>query len=1075
MSVRVTQLSYNSGVMSGLMQGRADDSKYASGVQVCRNARCTPQGPLENRPGFMYVNEVKYPDKPTRLIPYTFSATETMVIELGDKYIRFHTNGQTLMNGDVPYELVTPWAAEDLFELHYTQNANKMTLVHPYYPPQELTRRSLLQWDLVEARLIPTLRAPSSVSAAVASSGEGSDKNKTEQRYVVTALNEDRTEESVKSSAAKISVNLYATGTSVKISWTKVDGAKYYRVYKLQGGLYGFIGETDSTSIIDENIAPETGETPPIIDDAFAVLFGITKVDVVNGGSGYGRGEAYVSGTWSSSNFGTDRSWYPDAWDPKTTGRFRVKVVGSIRGVISTGVGARTQWKGVNDSGYSEPEDLEFGDAFASFFGTTPPNQGDVYTPGTSEGRFEYKRWVADSANTIPSFNTSASVAPTKGFVKKVYPSGGSGFGINETGGRSYYYRVTDGTYAGDNQTEAGFKGGYGKLKWTKVDVSTSSGGGVEERVYDIEYELYFDAYAKFSITTKSKGFGYKTPGKMTVYSDSRSGVTPSGDDFFGSDDASSSIHDKDSGQNHRYQNYIVLTRNGASVGLTEFINRTATRIYWQFRGDHSMTQEINVNPYTDLIVEDPTGSGCELRWEIDSNGTFTKVDVLNPGGNYSDPTIRVDTTSTGSGAEFSIETGTTGSYPASVGYFEQRRIFAGSRSRPQTVWMTATGTESNMTYHLPLQDDDRISFTVASRDLNQIQHVVALQQLLMLTSAAEWRVSPLNSDAITPTSISVRPQSYVGASNVQPVLANNTAIYAASRGGHVREIAYNYNAGGYVTGDLSLRAEDMFTGKEILDLAYSKEPYPVVWAVSSGGALLGLTYVPEQQVGAWFSYETEGKFMSATVVQEGLDDVIYVITNRTINGVKKAFVECSTRRDDTSNKSGVYLDCAGLYVGEPTNKVSGVKWLAGQEVTVNADGNIITGIKVGADGSVTIPVEAARISVGLPYSVEIQTMPIVAQVSDGSLAKGHTKNVNRVWLRLKSSAAPEVGPSFDNMEQVKPRTKEPYGAPPKLIDGVVEAMPPGKWEDDTGVCIRMDRPLPFTLISHSADIELGG
>lgn len=379
------------------------------------------------------------------------------------------------------------------------------------------------------------------------------------------------------------------------------------------------------------------------------------------------------------------------------------------------------------------------------------------------------------------------------------------------------------------------------------------------------------------------------------------------------------------------------------------------------------------------------------------------------------------------------------------------------------------------MTYHLPLQDDDRISFAVASRDLNQIQHVIALQQLLMLTSAAEWRVSPLNSDAITPTSISVRPQSYVGASSVQPVMANNTAIYAAARGGHIREIAYNYNAGGYVSGDLSLRATGLFDGYDILDLSFSKEPFPVVWAVSSSGSLLGLTYVPEQQVGAWFEYTTAGAFESVAVVQEGLDDVIYTITSRTINGETKRFVECSTRREDTTPRRGNFLDCSGEYFGDETTSVSGITWLAGQEVTVNADGAVVTGLKVGEDGTLTLPKKASRVVVGLPYSMEVRTMPIVAQVSDGSLAKGHTKNVSRVWLRLKNSAAPEVGSNFSDMAQVKTRTKETFGEPPRLIDGVIEALPPGKWEDDTGVCVRMDKPLPFTLISHSSEIELGG
>lgn len=889
MSVRVTQLSYNSGVMSGLMSGRADDTKYGSGLQVCRNARCTPQGPIENRPGFMYVAETKYPDKKARLIPFTYSVDQTMIIELGDRYVRFHTQGKTLMNsgGTAPYELATPWKEEDLFQIHYTQNAEVMTLVHPYYPPQELRRYSLTDWRLVPVSLITSLQPPEGVtSVRLTSAANDSNSDKYEPTYVVTSLNEDRTEESEASKETKVKANLYATGTTVKVSWKTVPGAKYYRVYKLQGGIYGYIGETMETSIVDDNIAPETGQTPPYLDDVFRVSGGITDVEILNGGSGYKNGNRIVR---FLDHGEVDRQWsgsWPDI-----------------------------EWK------YNMPVTLPY--------------------PGTggAHGSVHFDGIVDREGN---GSGATASV-----------------------------------TYGPD----------YNGFNTSVVKVNLTNDGG----------DNYVDPVASFRWTS-------------------------------GVDD--------------------VLTAR--------------LRVF----------AEVEENPITLNIVDD-TGYGGVLGFSIE-NGVFTDAWVKSAGRNYTDPTVQV-ISKNGSGARFKLTIGNAGDYPAAVGYFEQRRIFAGSRLRPQQIWMTATGTESNMTYHLPLQDDDRISFAVASRDLNQIQHVIALQQLLMLTSAAEWRVSPLNSDAITPTSISVRPQSYVGASSVQPVMANNTAIYAAARGGHVREIAYNYNAGGYVSGDLSLRATGLFDGYDILDLSFSKEPFPVVWAVSSSGSLLGLTYVPEQQVGAWFEYTTAGAFESVAVVQEGLDDVIYTITNRTINGETKRFVECSTRREDTTPRRGNFLDCSGEYFGDETTSVSGITWLAGQEVTVNADGAVVTGLTVGEDGTLTLPKKASRVVVGLPYSMEVQTMPIVAQVSDGSLAKGHTKNVSRVWLRLKNSAAPEVGSDFSDMAQVKTRTKETFGEPPRLIDGVIEALPPGKWEDDTGVCVRMDKPLPFTLISHSSEIELGG
>jgi hypothetical protein len=68
---------------------------------------------------------------------------------------------------------------------------------------------------------------------------------------------------------ASVTNNIYVTGATNTISWSAVAGAARYRVYKLLGGLYGYIGSTTGTSIVDNNIAPDLSITPPIYDNEF--------------------------------------------------------------------------------------------------------------------------------------------------------------------------------------------------------------------------------------------------------------------------------------------------------------------------------------------------------------------------------------------------------------------------------------------------------------------------------------------------------------------------------------------------------------------------------------------------------------------------------------------------------------------------------------------------------------------------------------------------------------------------------------------------------------------------------------
>lgn len=883
---RVTQFSYNSGEICGLMYGRADDSKYSAGLATCQNALITPQGPLRNRAGFMYVAEVPN-NKRMRLIPFTYSAEQTMVIGITAGKIYFYTNGQVLMDGNTPYSIDAPWREEDIFDIHYTQNADIMTLVHPSYPPQELRRYSMTDWRMVPVSLITSLTPPTNVKAErfTAASNDPNSGNY-DQSYVVTSLNEDRSEESEASTVATSpDTNLYATGTTCRISWQTVQGAKYYRVYKLQGGIYGYIGETMETSIIDDNIAPETGQTPPYLDDVFQVSGGITNVQILNGGSGYQNGNR-VTGF---ANWGN---------------RWSDQYIGNYEEVLP--------YPGINR-----------------------PSKGSIHYDG-----------VIDLNG--PGSGATASVV-------------------------------------------------YGEAK------------------YDYQY-------------------------------DGRNSVTS-----------------------------VTLSNDGGH-GYVEPV----ARFHWE-SGVHDVTMEyLDVPAFSDPIpielnIVDSTGYGGLLGFSIE-NGVFTDAWIKSAGRNYTNPSVQVISLN-GSGAQFKLTIGNAGDYPAAVGYFEQRRIFAGSRLRPQQIWMTATGTENNMTYHLPLQDTDRISFAVAAKDMNMIRHIVPLQQLIALTSAAEWRVSPLNSDAITPDSISVRPQSYIGASNVQPQMVNNNVLYAAARGGHVRELAYNYTSGGYITGDISIRASHLFDETDpITEMALTKSPDPILWCVKNSGSMLGLVYVPEQQIGAWVQYKTDGSFEAATVVQEGTEDFLYVVVNRTIDGVRKRFVERQQSRLDSSMGSGLFLDCAAQFrFTEATKEITGLTWLAGNEVTVVADGGVYKRVTVSDDGKVTIPRAAISGWVGLPYETIIRTLPVSFSIQDGSYGRGHTKNVNRVWMRVENTTGVEVGPDLDNMKPMKVRRDEAYGEAVSLQSGEIDVGSVGHWQKDGSFYIRQAEPAPFTLISHTAEIEIGG
>jgi len=899
-NIKIFKGSFSGGEMSPDMFGRIDDGKYQSGVAKCRNFIARPQGPAENRAGFAFVNEVKNSNVATRLIPFTYSTTQTMVIEMGAGYFRFHTQGATLLAGSpaaysgatayivgglvssaginyycilgttgnappnatywyplpsIYYEIPNPYAAADLFDIHYVQSADVITLVHPTYPPRELRRNGATNWTLPTINFTPPISAPT--NPTVTSTGFTA-PGKYNAYYTVTAVGADDISQSAAST------------------------------------------------------------------NALGLSFNITGITVAN------------------------------------------------PGVITTAAHGLA----VNDRVYIS---------------------GITTGPTALNGNFYL-------VNTVPLATTLTL------------------------------------------KTEAG-------VVVSTIGMPAWVAGGTVKLAF-IRSNLFETGCTNF------------------ISWDAVSGAT-------------------------RYRVYKL------QGGIYGYIGET---------GGLSIVDD-NIAP--DLGVTPPTYESA-----------------FNSAGNY----------------------------PAAVSYYEQRRCFAGTTLEPQKIWMTRSGTESDMSYSLPIKDDDRIAFRVAAREANTIRHIIPLTQLLLLTSAAEWRVTSVNSDAITPSTISVRPQSYVGSSNVQPVVINNTLVYASSRGGHVRECGYNWQAQGFITGDLSIRAAHLFDTYTVNDMCYSKSPLPLIWMVSSTGDLLGLTYIPEQSIGAWHRHDTDGTFESCTVVAEGTNDVLYVIVKRTINSVTKRYIEQQQPRIFPEQKNAYFVDCGGIYDGANTSATTvtvsgGTLWGPSEPLTItsstaqfnfpsqadvgdeiviySADGvteyhllitsttsttvaiaridkilevalrnvattdwsfarNIITGLshiegkvvnilvdgavhpqRTVSSGSVTLDRAGSYIVIGLPITADLQTLPAASQM-DSAFGQGRYKNINKAWIRVYKSSGLFIGPDENNLVEAKQRTTEPYGSPPALRSQEILVMTTPTWADGGQVYIRQTDPLPLSIVGLTLEVAVG-
>lgn len=904
MGIRKVQMSFAGGELSPAMFGRFDDQKYQQGLAKCRNFIVLPQGPATIRSGTAYVNSAKFADKKCRLIPFTFSSDQTIVIELGEKYARFHTRGRTILGDNgLPYEIVTPYSSEDIFDIHYVQSMDVMTLVHPSYPPKELRRYGATDWRLVDVNFGAPLKAPSAPTVRyevvppkdVTITDE--ERNRYTLKYKVTSLRETETgsqEESPASGVGETKGNLYLENATCTLTWGSVEGAQRYRVYKNYKGLYCFIGETDETTFIDDNYNPDEGITPPIYDDPFFTLKGISSVRVDNGGSGY---------------------------------------VYDRRGIAS-----------------------------------------DKWRLLTINGSDDYKKAIASRVHKENDKETQ--------FECRVYDQSGTG------------------------------------------------SGATVEPIVEVTYENdsfhYGDGYTKHFTQRYTEIVGFKVLSTGQGYLNPRVEVK---------------------WYNTWWQN-------------EDWINSSERTAIFSLSTEQSSLR---------IDVSDSTGYGAEL-FPVVKDGRIDQVVVRSGGQNYSSPRLTVVSTA-GSGASLSATVGRAGDYPGAVCYYEQRRCFAGTPTRPQMVWMTRSGTESDMSHTLPSQDDNRLRFAIAAQEASRILHLTPLQQMLAMTNTTEYRVSSGGSTPMAPDAIRSEVQAQIGASNVMPVVVNSTVVYAAARGGHVRELGYNWQSSGFTTGDLSIRSAHFFEETRIVDMALVKSPDPIVWSAMSDGSLLGFTYLPEQAIGGWHKHTTvNGAIESVTAIPEGDEDIVYVVVLRTINGQQVRYIERMHERKMSRLDEAWHVDCGGEYWGKETQEVGGLTWLEGETVSILADGCVLPQ-RVVKDGKVSLTQSARHVIVGLPITADLQTLPVAIQMADGSVGIGHMKNVNEVFLRVHKSSGVFVGPEFDKLVEYKQRTTEPYGTPPSLMSKEIAVSTVARWNDSGQICVRQQDPLPLTIVSLAWDL----
>jgi len=258
--------------------------------------------------------------------------------------------------------------------------------------------------------------------------------------------------------------------------------------------------------------------------------------------------------------------------------------------------------------------------------------------------------------------------------------------------------------------------------------------------------------------------------------------------------------------------------------------------------------------------------------------------------------------------------------YPGVGMYVQQRLVFANTNNNTEKVDMSRTGQYNNFTKSSPTQDDDAISFTIAGRQVNSIQHLIDINRLIILTSGGEWAVEGNGAGIITPFDINLKQYSFYGSSSIRPIIIGNNVIFVQARGSIIRDLKFDNTIDGYMGNDLTIFSSHLFDGYTIFDMDYQQSPQSIIWVARSDGKLIGLTYIPEHEMVAWHRHDFDGFVENVVCVPEGNEDAVYMVIKRTIDSKTVRYIERMTQRRVADIVDYIGMDCALTYDGRNTD-----------------------------------------------------------------------------------------------------------------------------------------------------------
>ena len=409
----------------------------------------------------------------------------------------------------------------------------------------------------------------------------------------------------------------------------------------------------------------------------------------------------------------------------------------------------------------------------------------------------------------------------------------------------------------------------------------------------------------------------------------------------------------------------------------------------------------------------------------------------------------------------------TVSGFPTAVAFYEGRLWWAGKNG--------IYGSVSDDFYNFnpdTVGDSGPINRTVGSGPVDDINWLLPLQRLIVGAEGAEHSVRATSFDEVlTPTNFNIKEASSQGSNSAIAVKIDSHGVYVQRGGTRLFELGFDSEVGDYSSTEATITVPEV-GDPSIVHVAVQRLPDTRIHCVRSDGVVAVLIYNRVENVLCWVTVTTDGEVEDVMVLPGDVEDSVYYVVKRTINGATKRYyerwaLESEARGTTTTNTSDSYA----IYDGVATTSLSGLDHLEGEDVVIWGNGKDL-GTKTVVGGEITtLPEAVTTATVGLPYTAQWKSTKLAYTGARGETPElTYHKRITQLGLVLADAYAQSLkfGPSFDTLDDM-PLVENAMEVGSSTLHATYDEELiefPGEWSGDSRLCIQAESPRPVTVLA---------